>query len=106
MHIRVLLSKYRSYTPCGTCGGARLKTDALLWRWVEGLADAVLGPSKRFLPAGVGWTRASSRPCRACSLHDLMLLPIDALRDFFDGLALPAAAGRAAELLLGEIRTA
>ena len=22
MHIRVLLSKYRSYTPCGTCGGA------------------------------------------------------------------------------------
>ena len=32
MHIRVLLSKYRSYTPCGTCAGARLKTDSLLWR--------------------------------------------------------------------------
>jgi len=30
MHIRVLLSKYRSYTPCGTCGGARLKTESLL----------------------------------------------------------------------------
>jgi len=27
MHIRVLLSKYRSYTPCGSCGGARLKTE-------------------------------------------------------------------------------
>ena len=26
MHIRVLLSKYRSYTPCPACGGARLKT--------------------------------------------------------------------------------
>jgi excinuclease ABC subunit A len=25
MHIRVLLSKYRSYTPCSDCGGARLK---------------------------------------------------------------------------------
>jgi excinuclease ABC subunit A len=32
MHIRVLLSKYRSYTPCGACGGARLKTEAMLWR--------------------------------------------------------------------------
>ena len=32
MHIRVLLSKYRSYTPCPTCDGARLKTEALLWR--------------------------------------------------------------------------
>jgi excinuclease UvrABC ATPase subunit len=28
MHIRVLLSKYRSYTPCPDCGGARLKTRA------------------------------------------------------------------------------
>ena len=32
MHIRVLLSKYRSYTPCGSCDGARLKTESLLWR--------------------------------------------------------------------------
>ena len=32
MHIRVLLSKYRSYTPCHACGGARLKTESLLWR--------------------------------------------------------------------------
>ena len=32
MHIRVLLSKYRSYTPCTVCNGARLKLDALLWR--------------------------------------------------------------------------
>ena len=32
MHIRVLLSKYRSYTPCPTCAGARLKTESLLWR--------------------------------------------------------------------------
>jgi excinuclease ABC subunit A len=32
MHIRVLLSRYRAYTPCTACGGARLKPDALLWR--------------------------------------------------------------------------
>ena len=32
MHVRVLLSRYRAYTPCTTCDGARLKTEALLWR--------------------------------------------------------------------------
>jgi excinuclease ABC subunit A len=32
MHVRVLLSRYRAYTPCTACGGSRLKPDALLWR--------------------------------------------------------------------------
>ena len=32
MHIRVLLSKYRSYTTCPDCHGARLKPAALQWR--------------------------------------------------------------------------
>src|SRR5208283_5700475 len=32
MHIRVLLSKYRAYTPCPACGGARLKPQSLLWK--------------------------------------------------------------------------
>ena len=31
MHVRVLLSRYRSYTECPACHGARLKPDALLW---------------------------------------------------------------------------
>ena len=39
MHIRVLLSKYRSYTPCADCGGARLKPEALLWRLGESAAN-------------------------------------------------------------------
>ena len=30
MHIRVLLSKYRSYTTCPACEGARLKLEAQL----------------------------------------------------------------------------
>jgi len=29
MHIRVLLSKYRTYLPCPACGGARLRPEAL-----------------------------------------------------------------------------
>ncbi|MGF2506599.1 excinuclease ABC subunit UvrA, partial [Ralstonia pseudosolanacearum] len=58
MHIRVLLSKYRSYTPCETCGGARLKTEAMQWRLgTKDNADAVLPPAQRFLPHGVAWRR-------------------------------------------------
>ena len=67
MHVRVLLSKYRSYTPCPVCQGARLKHDALLWRLgSQADADAVLdegsdggrqGRYRRFMPAGAQWTR-------------------------------------------------
>ncbi len=33
MHVRVFLSRYRSYNTCPTCGGARLQPEALCWRW-------------------------------------------------------------------------
>jgi excinuclease ABC subunit A len=75
MHIRVLLSKYRAYTPCTACGGARLKTDALLWRL-----------------AGV-------------NIHELMLLPIERCAAFFERLALPAPLDQASDLVLREIRS-
>ena len=85
MHIRVLLSKYRSYTPCGSCGGARLKTESLLWRiGNKAQADAVLAPAKRFLPRGVDWSRDQLEALPGLCLHDLMLLPLDRLRLFFD----------------------
>jgi excinuclease ABC subunit A len=85
MHIRVLLSKYRSYTPCGTCNGARLKTESLLWRiGSKADADAVLEPSKRFMPAGVQWTRPQLEALPGLCLHDLMLMPLDRVRRFFD----------------------
>jgi excinuclease ABC subunit A len=77
MHIRVLLSRYRSYTECGACRGARLKPEALLWR--------------------VG------KP--GMNIRELMLLSIDDSRKFFDSLELPALLDEATELLLREIRT-
>jgi excinuclease ABC subunit A len=81
MHIRVLLSKYRSYTTCADCGGARLKPEALLWRLGgQGATDPGLG------------------------IHGLMLLPIERVSAFFAGLALPAPLDEAADLLLGETR--
>ena len=55
MHIRVLLSRYRSYTECTACGGARLKPEALLWR--------VGNPG--------------------INIRELMLLPIDGAQRFF-----------------------
>ncbi|MFM1885649.1 MAG: hypothetical protein RL026_806 [Pseudomonadota bacterium] len=75
MHVRVLLSKYRSYTTCGSCHGARLQPESLLWR---------LGPH---------------------DMHSLMLLPIDRCRDFFGTLRLPGMLDEATQLLLAEIRS-
>ncbi len=107
MHIRVLLSKYRSYTPCPACGGARLKTESLLWRvGSKPGADAVLPPSQRHLPVGVDWSREQLEALPGLGLHDLMLLPIGRLRRFFDTLEMPSSVpDEALDLLLDEIRT-
>ena len=73
MHIRVLLSKYRSYTQCPACRGTRLKPEALLWR-LDGL-----------------------------DINQLSCLPIDRCRGFMAELALPEHLMRATELLRREI---
>src|SRR5712672_1039775 len=77
MHIRVLLSRYRSYTECGACNGARLKPDALLWR--------VGNPG--------------------INIREMMLLPIEDCRRFFAALELRGMLDEATDLLLKEIRT-
>ena len=107
MHIRVLLSKYRSYTPCETCGGARLKTESLLWRLgSKQNADAVLAPESRFMPNGTAWTPAQLHALPGLTVHDVMLLPISRIRQFFDALSLPSALlDDALKLLIAEVRT-
>ena len=91
MHIRVLLSKYRSYTKCPACDGARLKLEAQLWRiGTKEQADSVLPPEQRHMPHGVDWTRDQLEALPGLGLHDMMLLPIDRLRT----LLRPAADAR------------
>ncbi|HBI83205.1 MAG TPA: excinuclease ABC subunit A, partial [Alcaligenaceae bacterium] len=74
MHVRVLLSKYRSYTTCPACHGARLKPDALLWR-IDGK-----------------------------SIQDMMLTPIVQLKDFFETIRFEGAMDAAMDLVLTEVR--
>ena len=105
MHVRVLLSRYRAYTPCEACGGARLKPDALLWRvGSRELATSVLGSTERFRPHGVQWSDATLHSLPGLSIHDVMLLPVERAREFFRELELPQPLDEATDLLLGEIR--
>ena len=106
MHIRVLLSKYRAYTPCTACEGARLKPDALAWRLgTKPDADGVLPASKRYRARSIKYDDEILRALPGLTVHDLMLLPIDRTRAFIDTLHLPSALDQATELLLKEIRT-
>jgi excinuclease ABC subunit A len=107
MHIRVLLSKYRSYTPCPDCAGARLQTESLLWRLGSREdADAILAAENRFLPQGVGVTREAFSALPGLNVHDLMLLPISQLQRFFAFVTLAKRGdNEALSLLLNEIRT-
>ena len=110
MHIRVLLSKYRSYTPCETCGSARLQLESLLWRLgTKEAADAVLPTAERFMPVGVQWSRAQLEAMPGLCLHDLMRLPIDKLQKFSSSLSLAAAGDdaeqKALKSLFEEIQT-
>jgi excinuclease ABC subunit A len=105
MHVRVLLSRYRAYTPCSACDGARLKTAGLLWRiGSRELADAALRGAPRFRPQGVEWSADTLAALPGLSIHDLMLLPVARSREFFEQLGLPRPLDEATELLLEEIR--
>ena len=105
MHIRVLLSKYRAYTPCQTCDGARLKPDALAWRLgSKADADSVLKPTLRYRAKTVKYDDEILRALPGLTVHDLMLLPISRTRELIDKLHLPSAIDEATDLLLKEIR--
>jgi len=81
MHVRVLLSRYRTYDSCPDCRGARLKPESLLWRL--GAHGAPPGPN----------------------LHELMLMPLADAGRWFDALRLPPPLDEATESVLRQIRS-
>jgi excinuclease ABC subunit A len=77
MHVRVLLSRYRAYTTCPECHGARLKPEALLYRLRPQDEDGGLS-----MADGLRVRSPSSirHPLSSLSLSDFYGLPIaDAL---------------------------
>lgn len=112
MHVRVLLSKYRAYTACETCLGARLKTEGLLWRLGGGQVGVAAGSSavglgryQRFRPNGVAWSHMQVQSLPGVSIHDLMLAPIAQVAHFFDNFHLSGALGRVTEHILIQLRS-
>src|SRR5690606_17496084 len=87
MHIRVLLSKYRSYDVCPACDGARLKPASLLWRLgTLDDASAVVQPAARFKPRNLEVDDDAFARLPGLTIHDVMLLPLDRALVFFERL--------------------
>jgi excinuclease ABC subunit A len=86
MHIRVLLSRYRAYTPCTACHGSRLKPESLLWR-ISVDAPASWGPP-------------------GLNVHDVVLMPVEKTREFFRRMeSAGGALDEATRMVLDEINT-
>jgi excinuclease ABC subunit A len=92
MHVRVLLSRYRAYTPCPDCRGRRLQPEALLYRCEGGSPK----PEDRRLKQGRN-PKAEDRSLAASgqtgarngslTLADFYQLPIRDALPFIEGLA-------------------
>src|SRR5690606_26223680 len=117
MHIRVLLSKYRAYTPCQACGGARLKPGSLWWRMGSfEVAEQALAGRERFKPVGATLSDERFKQLPGLNIHDVMRLPLTRCAEFFAQLdkrqpdgpdeqtSGESAIDEATQLLLGEIR--
>jgi excinuclease ABC subunit A len=106
MHIRVLLSKYRSYTPCQSCKGARLKSEALWWRLGdrENAVEAVAATG-RFIPAGNSLPLAVFEQLPGLTITDILQLPLAQCAHYFSQLRFSSALDDAAQLLLTDIRS-
>jgi len=84
MHIRVLLSRYRTYVPCPDCRGTRFQPDSLLYK--------VSHPTKK------GTT---------VSMADFLSLPVDQALDFLQEILGPGKSARieSMEFALQQVRS-
>ena len=106
MHVRVLLSRYRSYDPCPACNGARLKDEALDWRLGSVAdADAALDAGAA-LPARPDQCRSPdlARPCQGSTSTTSWACPSPAAATSSTALRLGGGLDQALDLLLTGIR--
>ena len=100
MHIRILLSKYRSYELCRSCEGARLKPEPLNWR----IGQGVEAPERKIKASHLTLPASAFEALPGITVHDVMLMSIEDCRRFFDGLDANPNLDEATRLLLNEIR--
>lgn len=105
MHVRMLLSKYRSYNTCYACQGSRLKPDANLWRLGTQTLNDLPADWQYFIPVHANWSTDTVAQLPGLCLYDLMRLPLARLNTFFQNLKLDGEFGQAMELPLAEIRS-
>jgi len=105
MHVRVFLSKYRSYEPCSACGGARLKPESLNWR-VGSLeqSSSVIEPKERYYPPHSKIKNATKQALPGLTIVDMMRLPLSALQSFVNDVV-SSDADEATVLVLSEMRS-
>jgi excinuclease ABC subunit A len=106
MHVRVLLSRYRSYAPCGECRGARLKAESLDWRLgSKSDADTALASGERFRSPLTTLADKAHAALPGLNVHEVLLLPLDRCSEYFAQLQLQKPLDEATPLLLGEIQS-
>ncbi len=94
MHVRVLLSRYRAYKACSTCGGTRFQPETLQF---------TLGSPRTPCAGGESEDSRSSSVARSATATQLTLpqinnLPLTEARDFFATLPLPPGDDAAEQL--------
>lgn len=105
MHVRVFLSKYRSYEPCTTCNGARLKADSLNWRvGTFEQASKVVSPSMRYYPANTTIKPNIREALPGLTIVDIMRLPLSTLQRFISDVV-STDVDDATALVLSEMRS-
>jgi excinuclease ABC subunit A len=91
MHVRVLLSRYRAYTPCPDCGGRRFQPEALLYRCDGASPKAeVRRPKEGRSPKAEEQSKAASAETGgngSLTLADFYQLPIRDALPFIAALA-------------------
>ena len=78
MHVRVMLSKYRSYDECPACGGARLKSESLNWRiGTLDNARAVMEVANRFQPTDSSLSQRQAKRLPGLNIVDVLRLSLN-----------------------------